>query len=162
MVQTSGGLQLFNVVVRDRHVAMDIIQHIKNNSEGSTTLIPLADIRDRGFSRPPLRSLHHKKAKYLTDVIKCSEEVMPAVHQLFGRYVLVEDKELTTEFQKHGLDCITLDGDMVSPLKGGRHYSTPSITHGLIFLLFALITRGFCFCSFTGIKKRYFKRRLPQ
>ncbi|KAH0488050.1 MAG: hypothetical protein KVP17_003920, partial [Porospora cf. gigantea B] len=116
-VEVVGGSQMSNLVVSDYHVARKLTDEVSKSGVGRLTVAPLAQLRDRRHVvRQP------KTGRLLMDFIHCTDEVKPAVEQVFGSYVVVESLDEGRELRHQGFNTITVDGDSVDKrgvLSGG-------------------------------------------
>jgi len=122
-VESAAGSALFNLLVTDDDIAADIVKYVRQNELGSITCTPLNQVRSKPRQYPKL-----KGCKPLVDVIKAPKEVLAAVQQVFGRFMVCNSLELCDVCShKHELDAVTLEGDRVScqgTMTGG--YQDPS------------------------------------
>jgi structural maintenance of chromosome 3 (chondroitin sulfate proteoglycan 6) len=122
-VESAAGNALFNLLVTDEEIGADIIKYVRQFQLGSIVCTPLNQIRPRPRRYPQLQG-----ARPLVELISASDEVRPAVQQVFGRTMVCTSIELCdTVSHQHGLDAVTMDGDRVSSqgtMTGG--YQDPS------------------------------------
>eukprot|EP01071_Lankesteria_metandrocarpae_P002564 Lankesteria_metandrocarpae@DN2413_c0_g1_i1.p1 len=126
-VEVSAGGQIFNLLVDNSDTAAGIIEHLKQHKIGGTTLTPLRDIKQASPKYPSERELEDKAAP-LVNFIEFDEAVRPAVNQVFGKFLLVHDKDTGNRYRNFGFDCVTPNGEKVTRkgiLSGG---STANLT----------------------------------
>lgn len=122
-VENTAGNALFNLLVKDEHIAGRIVSLVRKGNLGNIVCTPLNQIVNKPRSYPKIQGV-----KPLVEVIKAPDIAVPAVHQVFGRVVVCQTLELCDEVsRKYGFDAITLEGDKVSSkgtLTGG--YQDPA------------------------------------
>lgn len=111
----TGGTTLTHIVVDNDETAARVVQLMQARRAGRVTIIPLNRVQ-RNVSRPPTATAD---AIPLINKISSDPMFMPAVRQVFGRTLVTRTVRVATELsKKHGVDCITLEGDQVNK-RGG-------------------------------------------
>lgn len=113
-IQVTGGNSLFQVVVDREETATKILRVLASNGWGRVTFAPLNRLASNRASYPSEDQLPESDAFPLLSKLKFSEDVRPAVQQVFGKYMICKSLEIATRVAKgFALNAITLDGDRV-------------------------------------------------
>ena len=116
------GASLFNLLVDTDDTASKLVTHVRKNKYGMIVATPINKIpQDR--PQYPDQKLSKKGMKPLIDVIKYPQWAAPAVYQVFGNFIVVNNlDDAMTICTDHRLCAITLDGDQLASrgvMKGG-------------------------------------------
>ena len=120
-VETVAQNQLFSIIVQSDEVAELLIAEMKSQGRvsGRATFTALNRV---SVSRNALPSSTSTDCIPLSSVIECPPAIRPVVEQIFGRYLIVENLEISSRKKIQGWDFITLDGDTATArgvLRGG-------------------------------------------
>lgn len=111
------GGALTHVVVDTDATAAKLVRIMREKRAGRVTFIPLSRLED-DRRRPPAATAD---AIPLVSKISGHERFLPAVRQIFGRTLVTRTVEIGADMsRRHGVDCVTLDGDVVNK-RGGMH-----------------------------------------
>ncbi|ESQ50590.1 hypothetical protein EUTSA_v10023124mg [Eutrema salsugineum] len=111
-VEVTAGNSLFQVVVENDDISTEIIRHLTSLKCGRLTFIPLNRAKVPNHVIYPQNS----GATPLMKCLKFDSKFASAFGQVFGTTVLCDDLNVATRVAKSNglLDCITLEGDLVS------------------------------------------------
>lgn len=111
------GSTLTHIVVDNDATSARLVRIMKERRAGRVTFIPLNRLDDNQ-RRPPSTTAD---AIPLISKISCQDMFLPAIRQIFGRTLVTRTVEIGAEMSKrHGVDCVTLDGDVVNK-RGAMH-----------------------------------------
>lgn len=111
------GSALTHIIVDNDATSARLVKIMKERRAGRVTFIPLNRLEED--RRPPPSTT--ADAIPLISKISCQERFLPAVKQIFGRTLVTRTVEVGTEMsRRHGVDCVTLDGDVVNK-RGAMH-----------------------------------------
>lgn len=121
------GPNVFNGIVTTASKATEILRRkAQMNLPGQVNLLSLDKLN------PFVPQLTEKvpKSKLFLKMVKHTEEMTPVAEYYFGRFVLVQDSSIFSQFRESKFNCITLDGEESSSrgvMKGGYYSPTKSI-----------------------------------
>ncbi|KAA6373398.1 MAG: putative structural maintenance of chromosomes protein 3, partial [Streblomastix strix] len=112
-IEVIGGQSLFNVVVRDEHIAAQLVRELQKSNAGRVTFIPLLSINPKRVNKP--NDLIDSEAAVASDLIQCEDRIRPAIELIWGRTIVTKDLNSAHILsQKNNVDCCTLQGATVN------------------------------------------------
>ncbi|TRY74639.1 hypothetical protein TCAL_09748 [Tigriopus californicus] len=121
------GSNVFNGIVTTAAKATQILKRsTQMNLPGQINLLSL----DKLNPFVPEMTKKAAKSKRFLHMVSHSEEMTPVAEYYFGRYVLVQDSSIFSEYKGSKFNCITLDGEEASSrgvMKGGYYSPTKSM-----------------------------------
>lgn len=107
----TAGSTLTHVIVDNDATAARLVSLMQSRRAGRVTFIPLNRLEQN--VQPPQTG--SREAIPLVSKIRCDERFRKAVMQVFGRTLVARTVSIATELsEKHGVDCVTLEGDQVN------------------------------------------------
>lgn len=117
-LEAAAGAALQNIVVSDDGVARRCVEYLKKEKLGRATFLPLKSLRWRENRELTPALGQPGVIGRCSDVIRCADEVRPAVEFLFANTLLVNDLQVATGVARahnQQFRIVTLDGDIISP-----------------------------------------------
>ncbi|MDY6768735.1 MAG: chromosome segregation SMC family protein [Candidatus Nanohaloarchaea archaeon] len=111
-IETAAGKRLQNVVVERQDVAVECVNHLKQNNIGRATFLPLDDISPRRMSNAAEEALRLPGViDYAINLVDYDQEYEDAIKQVFGDTLVAEDLESLEDAGT--VRAVTLDGDIM-------------------------------------------------
>ncbi|MDY6774007.1 MAG: AAA family ATPase [Candidatus Nanohaloarchaea archaeon] len=111
-IETAAGKRMQNVVVEEQDVAVECVNHLKQNNIGRATFLPLDKVSPRRMSNAAEEALKLPGViDYAINLVDYDQEYEDAIKQVFGDTLVAEDLESLEEAGK--VRAVTLDGDIM-------------------------------------------------
>lgn len=111
-IETAAGKRLQNIVVQSQDVAVECVNHLKQNNIGRATFLPLDRVSPRNMSRDAENALKLPGViDYAINLIDYDQQYSDAIENVFGDTLVAEDLESLEDAGK--VRAVTLDGDIM-------------------------------------------------
>lgn len=112
-VEVAGGFRLQNIIVKDVPTASGCIDFLKKEQIGRATFLPLDRVKFRKPS-PEQKDLLKRPGVigFVTDLIRYEKKYSPAVENVLGNTLVVENLGVARKIGIGKMRMVTLDGDL--------------------------------------------------
>ncbi|MCJ7479361.1 MAG: chromosome segregation protein SMC [Candidatus Nanohaloarchaeota archaeon QJJ-7] len=111
-IETAAGKRMQNIVVEEQDVAVECVNHLKQNNIGRATFLPLDKVSPRRMSNAAEEALKLPGViDYAINLVDYDREYEDAVKQVFGDTLVAEDLESLEDAGK--VRAVTLEGDIM-------------------------------------------------
>lgn len=113
------GTGMQNIIVNDEYAAKALIEHLRKNSLGKVTFLPLQALKAKGLSNEEKALINRKGVLGIaSELIKTKPNVKKAIDFLLARTVITEDMDTAITIMReagYSFRTVTLEGDVLNP-----------------------------------------------